>query len=162
MTPRLVVLASCGTALGCAVVGGALYAFSSFVMPALADLPPAHGVAAMQSINRFAVHGRFMLAFLASAAACAALAAVSLILRDAGWGLRIAGAAIYLGGVVALTAAYHVPRNTELTALPADAPASAAAWARYVADWTAWNHVRAAAGVAAAAALLGSAWAVRR
>ena len=50
------------TAVGAACTGGVLFAFSSFVMPALRRLPPAQGVAAMQSINvtavRAAVHAR--------------------------------------------------------------------------------------------------------
>jgi uncharacterized membrane protein len=39
------------TALGCGLSAGALYAFSSFAMPALARLPAAQGIAAMQSIT---------------------------------------------------------------------------------------------------------------
>ena len=39
------------TALGCGLVAGILYAFSSSVMKALARLPSAQGIAAMQSIN---------------------------------------------------------------------------------------------------------------
>lgn len=38
-------------AVGSALIGGAFFAFSSFVMGALGKLPPAQGVAAMQSIN---------------------------------------------------------------------------------------------------------------
>ena len=37
--------------LGSALVGGIFFAFSSFVMKALARVPPAEGIAAMQSIN---------------------------------------------------------------------------------------------------------------
>ena len=43
------------TALGCGLSAGALFAFSSFVMGALARLPAAQGIAAMQSINARAV-----------------------------------------------------------------------------------------------------------
>lgn len=42
-------------ALGCGLVAGVFFAFSSFVMPALKRLPPAQGISAMQSINRLAV-----------------------------------------------------------------------------------------------------------
>ena len=49
--------------------------------------------------------------------------------------------------------AYHVPRNDALATLVPDAPETAAAWARYAAEWTSANHVRAAAGLLAAAAL---------
>ncbi len=47
--PYAVTLAS---ALGCGLVAGVFYAFSTFVMPALKRLPPAQGIVAMQSINR--------------------------------------------------------------------------------------------------------------
>jgi uncharacterized membrane protein len=35
-------------ALGCGLVGGVFFAFSSFVMAALRRLPPADGIAAMK------------------------------------------------------------------------------------------------------------------
>jgi hypothetical protein len=38
-------------ALGSALIGGLFFAFSAFVMRALGRLPPAGGIAAMQSIN---------------------------------------------------------------------------------------------------------------
>jgi uncharacterized membrane protein len=47
--------ATLATALGCGLVAGVFFAFSSFVMPALKRLPPAQGIAAMQSINKLAV-----------------------------------------------------------------------------------------------------------
>jgi uncharacterized membrane protein len=37
--------------LGAAMIAGVFSAFSSFVMPALARLPAAGGISAMQSIN---------------------------------------------------------------------------------------------------------------
>ena len=43
------------TALGCGLNAGVFFAFSSFVMKALARLQPAQGIAAMQSINLVAV-----------------------------------------------------------------------------------------------------------
>ena len=39
------------SALGCGLIAGVFFAFSAFVMKALALLPPAQGIAAMQSIN---------------------------------------------------------------------------------------------------------------
>lgn len=43
------------TALGCGLVAGAFFAFSSFVMAALKRLSTAEGIAAMQSINILAI-----------------------------------------------------------------------------------------------------------
>jgi uncharacterized membrane protein len=44
-------------ALGCGLNAGVFFAFSSFVMKALARLQPAQGIAAMQSINLVAITG---------------------------------------------------------------------------------------------------------
>ena len=62
------------TAIGCGLVAGVFLAFSGFVMAGLDRLPAAQGVAAMQSINRTAVRPPLMLAMLATAALCVALA----------------------------------------------------------------------------------------
>ena len=52
------------TALGCGTIAGVFFAFSTFVMKALARLPPEEGIAAMQSINVFAINSWFLVAFL--------------------------------------------------------------------------------------------------
>ena len=142
------------TAAGAACTGGVFYAFSSFVMPALGRMPPAQGAAAMQSINVTAVRAPFMLVFMGTAALSVAVIVVALggLGEDhAPW--MLAGALLYLVGDIGLTMAFHVPRNDALAALDPDAPATAEAWSRYLSEWTAGNHVRAAAGMLAAAAL---------
>ncbi|HEX6215570.1 MAG TPA: hypothetical protein VFZ38_12150, partial [Vicinamibacterales bacterium] len=58
------------TAIACAATGGVFFAFSTFVMQALRRLPPAQGVAAMQSINVTAVTPIFMTVLFGTAAAC--------------------------------------------------------------------------------------------
>jgi uncharacterized membrane protein len=47
------------SALGCGLMAGAFFAFSAFVMNALARLPPAQGIAAMRSINVAAITPAF-------------------------------------------------------------------------------------------------------
>src|SRR4029078_5387227 len=74
------------TALGCGLVAGALFAFSSFVMKALARLPASQGIAAMQSLNVTAVMPAFMSAFIGTATACAALAVTSIFRWDEPYG----------------------------------------------------------------------------
>jgi uncharacterized membrane protein len=49
--------------------------------------------------------------------------------------------------------AFNVPRNNALAAVAPESAEGAGLWARYVAGWTAWNHVRTGACLAAAAAL---------
>lgn len=65
--------------LGCGLVSGVFFAFSAFVMNALASLAPAQGIAAMQSINRSAIRPMFMIALFGTAVTCAAVAIWSVI-----------------------------------------------------------------------------------
>ncbi len=51
------------SALGCGLVAGVFFAFSTFVMKALDRLPPAQGMTAMQSINVVVINPWFMTAF---------------------------------------------------------------------------------------------------
>jgi len=142
------------TALGCGLSAGALFAFSSFVMKALARLQPVQGIAAMQSINVVAVTPVFMTALFGTAVACVAVAVWALAdWHDSFGPWLIAGSALYLAGPIGLTIGYHVPRNDALAAVEPAAPDAEAHWRRYVAEWTRWNHVRVVAGLAAAAAL---------
>jgi uncharacterized membrane protein len=141
-------------ALGCGLSAGALFAFSSFVMAALARLQPPQGIAAMQSINVLAVTPVFMIALFGTGLACFVLGVWALADWDDSYGpYLLAGAALYLAGPVGVTMGYNVPRNNALARLDPAGADSADHWARYVKEWTAGNHVRVAAGVAAAAAL---------
>ena len=70
MVDRLLFALTLFSAPGCGLIGGVLFAFSSFVMNALARLPAAQGIAAMQSINVVVINPLFMTAFLGTAAAC--------------------------------------------------------------------------------------------
>jgi uncharacterized membrane protein len=143
------------TALGCGLASGALFAFSSFVMAALERLPAAQGVAAMQSINRLAPTPVFMTALFGTALACLGLAVWAVVSwgdRRAAWVL--AGSVLYIVGTPGVTMVANVPRNNALEALDADSAEAAGYWPGYVREWTAWNHVRTAAGVAASALLI--------
>jgi uncharacterized membrane protein len=65
------------SALGSAVVAGIFFAFSTFIMRALARLPPAQGIAAMQSINVAVINRWFFAAFFGTAVCCLVLAVAS-------------------------------------------------------------------------------------
>ena len=141
-------------ALGCALNGGVLFGFSSFVLPALARLAPADGIRAMQSINVVAITPAFMTAFVGTAAVCVAVIVVAFTAADAPTAYVVGGALTYVGGVFGLTRAYNVPLNDALARLDPDAGDSAAAWVRYRRRWAVGNHVRSAAGVVAAGLLI--------
>lgn len=142
------------TALGSALVAGVFYGFSSFVMPALARLPAAQGIAAMQSINITAVMPGFMIGFMATAVLSIAVLVAAFFGRAGGW--AIAGILLYLVGTLGVTVVANVPRNTLLAALDPAAAEAAAVWAAYQSGWNLWNHVRGVAGLAGAAALIAS------
>jgi uncharacterized membrane protein len=67
------------SALGCGLMAGVFFAFSAFVMNALARLPPPQGIAAMQSINVAVINPWFFVAFFGTAAACVVLVVVTLL-----------------------------------------------------------------------------------
>jgi uncharacterized membrane protein len=140
-------------ALGCGLIAGVFFAFSAFVMKALARLAPAEGIAAMQSINIAVLNPWFLGVFLGTAGA-SVLAVVAAALRwhepRAVW--LLAGGGLYLAGTFLVTMRCNVPRNNALAAVERDDPDGASLWTRYVASWTAWNHVRTVAALAAATA----------
>lgn len=141
-------------ALGCGLIAGVFFAFSSLVMKALARLSPREGIAAMQSINIVVINPLFLSVFLGTAVACALVIISSLLRWHAGAVYSMVGGALYLVGTLMVTVVFNIPRNNALASVtPAD-PDSASIWASYVASWTAWNHVRAAAALAAAASLI--------
>lgn len=117
--------------------------FSTSVMPSLAKLPAAQGIARMQEFNRTAVKPPFMVAFFGAAAVgiwfVVAWLRGSRTLADT---LAAGGGLAYLAGF-ALTIAFHVPRNEALAVLVPAAPASAQLWQTYLRQWTGGNTVRA-------------------
>src|SRR5215218_4358066 len=124
------------TALGCGLNAGVFFAFSSFVMKALARLHPAQGVATMQAINVAAFTPAFMAALFGTAVACGVLAVWTLFAWDERFApYLLVGGALYLIGTILPTIAYHVPRNEALARVE---PHSAEShWRRYLSGWTA-------------------------
>lgn len=143
---------TCVAALGCGLVAGIFFSFSSFVMKALFRLPAEQGIAAMQSINIVVLNPWFMTAFFGTAVVCIVTLVLSLgRLPDPRAVFMLAGSVLYLAGCIMVTIVCNVPRNNSLAAIaPTDAK-SAKLWDGYVSGWTAWNHVRTIASLAAAA-----------
>lgn len=142
------------TALGCGLVAGVFFAFSTFVMQGLARTSPPHGMAAMQSINIWAPTPVFMTLLFGTGAAVGVLG----LAAAASWPLErsayvMAAALFYLVGVIGVTMVCNVPRNDRLARVDPDSAEGARVWADYVVTWTRWNHVRTVASTAAAAAL---------
>jgi len=139
-------------AVGAGVAGGVFFAFSTFVMSAVRKLPAAPAITAMQSINRQAPTPVFMTLLFGTALLSTGMGVHAALHRDrpgATW--SIVGAASYLVAI-GVTAAYHVPRNDRLATFDALTPEAARYWATYAPQWTAMNHVRTVACIAAAVA----------
>lgn len=140
--------------LGCGLVAGVFFAFSTFVMNALARLQPKEAIIAMQSINITAINPWFMVALFGTALACLILAIASL----SNWHQPAAvywlvGSLLYLIGTVLVTIVFNVPLNDALAIAKPDSAEGANLWARYLTNWTLWNHVRTIAAFGAATLL---------
>ena len=140
--------------LGSALIGGIFYAFSSFIMKALARMPTEEGIAAMQSINIVVINASFLGAFIGTAVISLMLA----VLAIKGWGMPsapwlLAGALLYLLGTFLVTALGNVPLNEELAAVSATDSSAVAVWEHFLDHWTTLNTLRTTASVTAALSL---------
>ena len=132
--------------VGSGVVTGILLIFSNTVMQSLA----AHGdgAATMVTINERILNPVFLLLFMGTTVACVALAGLTLLGHGSGGALTLAGCALYVVGVFAVTAAFNVPMNDARAAVPAGTPEAAEYWAVYLREWTRWNTIRSLLGIA--------------
>lgn len=142
--------------LGSALVAGVFFAFSNFVMQALARLEPRAGIAAMQSIN-VTVLNRGFLGLFVGTALVAMLVALDAGLRFRGissW-LAIAGGLAYVVGTFMVTGLGNVPLNQRLAGFGADDSDTESRdarefWRHYLKRWTFLNSVRTVAATCAA------------
>lgn len=139
------------SALGCGLIGGVFFAFSTFVMKSLGRLQPAQGITAMQSINIVAINPLFMAALFGTAVLCLILAIVTLFKWQSGSAYLLIGCVLYICGTVLVTIIFNVPLNDALARVAPDSTEGAKIWTTYLSNWTMWNHVRTVAALAAAA-----------
>lgn len=141
--------------LSSGLIAGVFFAFSAFVMRALARLPAEHGMAAMRAINVAVLNPLFLTPFMGTAA-LSALAIVAAVIRwdRPGSAWLLAGGLLYLVGTFGVTVARNVPLNDRLAAVSPPDPNVPAAWADYVRRWAQWNHVRTITAVGAMAAFV--------
>jgi uncharacterized membrane protein len=143
------------SAIGSGLMGGVFFAFSVFVMKALSKLPPAQGIAAMQSINVVVLNPGFLLVFAGTAVACVVLAILACLRwSEPGAAWLLAGGVLYVAGNFLVTMAGNVPLNDALAAVDPQGAGAAARWADYLSRWMVWNHVRTLTGAAALAAFI--------
>jgi uncharacterized membrane protein len=139
-------------ALGSALMAGLFFVFSNSVMTAFGKLPPATGIAAMQSINVWILNPVFFAVFFGTSAISALLALVALLSLAQPWApLLLAGGLCYFIGSLLVTMFFNVPLNNRLAAAQPGTAEAANLWTEYLRVWTAWNHVRTALSLAATA-----------
>jgi uncharacterized membrane protein len=142
------------SALGCGLIAGVFFAFSTFVMKALAQQPPAQGIATMQAINITVINPWFMTAFLGTAVTCLVLAISTLSKwHQSGAIYLLVGSLLYLIGTFLVTMLGNVPLNDALAIADPKSTEGATLWAKYLTNWTFWNHLRTIAALAAATLL---------
>ena len=148
MNGRLLAIGA--AAIGSGLLGGVLFAFSSFVIPALRRIPAPEGIAAMQSINRQATTFAFGSLIAVTVALAAGTGLWAVVNRDqpgAGW---IGVGTVSIMVALAVTGGYNVPRNNRLANFDASTPEAARYWSAFLTEWVLANHLRTACCVLAA------------
>lgn len=162
MTASLLDILVLVAAIGSFIISGIFYAFSTFIMKALGRVPVPEGIRAMQAINIAIITPAFLGVFMGTALLLLVLAvAAALHLDRPDAPFVILGAILYVFGCFVLTMGRNVPLNDALARVDPESEKGAALWARYLGEWTRWNHVRTLASLVAAV-LLFYAWAVSR
>ena len=147
----LILVTAIITLLGSALTAGVFFAFSSFVMKALARLPSSEGIAAMQSINIVVINPSFLGVFMGTALLSLGVAGLALTRWSHPLAIFFLGGAVcYVAGTFLVTILGNIPLNDQLAAVKATDPASQNVWNHYLDQWTMWNHVRTAAAMVAA------------
>jgi uncharacterized membrane protein len=140
------------SAIGCGLIAGLYFAFSTFIMTALQRVGPAQGAAAMNAINAAILRSLFMPLFLGTSVTGLVLAGLALVR----WGqpgavVMLVGGLVYVVGMFLCTMVFNVPLNNALADVDPASARGAEMWSRYLIEWTFWNHVRTIASTAACA-----------
>lgn len=141
--------------LGSGMIAGVFFIFSFAIMRALSRITPFSGMWAMQSINIYILNPVFLGVFLGTGIICAGLAITGVVrwhLPGSAW--LIAGTMIYIVGSIGVTVIFNVPMNNALMVADPATPEGLQVWAKYLTDWTFWNHIRTLASLAACASLI--------
>lgn len=138
------------SAIGCGLLAGLYFSFSTFINSALGRIETPAGIAAMNSINVVIVRSPFMPLFLGSSLAALILACIALFhWHQPGSVAVFAGGLIYVVGMFLCTMVLNVPLNNALAAVDPASANGAEVWANFLRDWTFWNHVRTIASTVA-------------
>lgn len=138
------------SAIGCGLLAGLYFSFSAFINSALGRIETPAGIAAMNSINVVIVRSPFMPVFLGSSLAALILAGIALLQwHQPGSAAIFAGGVIYVVGMFVCTMVFNVPLNNALLAVDPASANGADVWAKFLREWTFWNHIRTVASTLA-------------
>ena len=139
------------SAIGTGLMAGVYFAFSTFIMTAFDRSGAVHGIAAMNSINSTILQSLFMPLFYGTTLTSLALAVMAISRWDGSRSMvMLAAAVVYVLGMFVCTIVFNVPLNNALAAVDPGSADVAGVWARFLKDWTFWNHVRTVASLGAA------------
>ena len=125
------------------IMAGFFWTFSNTVVPGLEISPGTSGFVAMQKINEAVRNPGFGIFFF-GACLLAALLLVQGLARLRHWTslVQVAAAAVYLGGVLFVTANKNVPLNRSLAEVRFTSVDTANPMPDYFGDWLYWNDIR--------------------
>lgn len=130
-------------AIGFGLMAGIYFAFSAFIMNALAEISKPAAMKAMQSINEVILRSPFMVLFFGTSMISVVLIVVALMdLNSAGNVFVLFSGSIYFLGMFLCTVFFNVPLNEKLKAAQPDTQNGQNVWELYLRVWTRWNHIR--------------------
>ena len=139
------------TAVSSALTAGIFFTFSTFVMQALGQQPPASAIATMQSINITVINPWFMGVFFGPAVlGIGVLATTRQPWKHPDTRYCLVGTLLYTIGTLGVTIVGNIPLNEALAIVNPESAEGATLWTRFLSDWTFWNHVRTVAAILAA------------
>lgn len=139
-------------ALGCGLMAGVFFAFSTFVMKGLSELPANQAIAAMQFINAAVTRSLFGAAFIITPLICGLTIIVALWRWQSPVSIYLfSGGLLYLIGSLLVTMVFNIPLNDTLASVAPNDPNRANLWSGFLESWVFWNHVRTITSLAATA-----------
>ncbi len=97
----------------------------------------------MQAISITVINPWFMTVFLGTGLVCLILSISGLLKwQQPGAAYLLIASLLYLVGTIGVTMAFNVPLNDALAIVKPNSLEGADLWAKYLTNWTFWNHVR--------------------
>jgi uncharacterized membrane protein len=143
------------SALGCALMTGVFFAFSTFVMKGLNQIPANESISAFNSINVMVTRSLFGAAFMITPLLCMFTMIVAVWKWQSPAGIYIlAGGIIYVVCGLLVTIFFNIPLNDALATVAPNDPNNANLWRNFYDPWMFWNHVRTIGSLGATTAFI--------